>query len=214
MKTKPKTVLIKMSSAIGKTQILNCEESGIVLHKEAMVAEVKKLNEIYEAFHKDAASISTGTIRSANRARELGLHLQTMCGHEHMKLSFWQSHCEGKVPFKFDAAQKFISVANKMDKPAKTLLEAVPFVQTILQAGGILMLPERTETQQRSAISVFQRVLTEITLVRAGFKKALKEKPMELWTASDHDTFQADTAWIQEERDRSVKLRHQKYREA
>lgn len=192
---------------------LNCEENGAVLHREAMSAELFKINQVFEKFDAAAKSISSGTIQSANLAREIGLHLQTLCGHEQMKLSFWQTHCEKALRFKFESAKLFISVANKMTEPAKTLNDAVPFVQTILQADGILLLPERTETQQRATISVFQKVLAEITMIRVGYKKALKERPMEQWEANALDSFLSETGWIAEERDRAAKLRHQKFRE-
>ena len=175
-------------------------ERGVMLKRESNTAELQTIIETFEKFDALCKGIESGAIKSVNLGRELGLHLQTLCGHQQMKLSFWQGHCEKQLPFDFKAASLFISIANKIEQPVKTLAEAVPMMQTVLQADGVLILSERTDLQKASGISVLQKFFAEVTLIRADFKKAMMQKPREHWTRDDKDSFLSTTEWIDEAR--------------
>jgi len=187
------------------------EDRAAMANREAAVIEIETINRVWKKFDATAKSIEANTVESANLARELGLHLQILCGHDQLDLGFWQTRLADKLPFPYKSAKIFVAVANRMTEPAKTLQDAAQFVQQLLIANGSLQLAERTEAQTASVISVFQRFLAEITLERALFKKVLKEQPMESWTASQHDSFAADCEWLRAELDRSAKLRHKLY---
>lgn len=186
---------------------LDCETNGALLLGSAMIAEKRRFAEIFHKFDAAAKDISKKTVESANFARELGLLLQGMCGHQQITFGFWRTHGQGQLPCDFNTAKILVSIANKMEAPAKTLNDAAPFVLSILQADGILALPEREVEQRAATISVFQKVLANITLIRAGFKKALRERPMEEWDGRALDSFLSETRWIAEERERALEYR-------
>ena len=183
------------------------EDRAAQAHRETAVVKIETLNRVWEQFDTVAKDIATRTVESANLARELGLHLQAFCQHEQVTFEFWKTHCDGKLKFSFESAKTFMSVARKMEAPAAGLREAAPFVQTLLQADGILILPERTNIQTASTVSVLQKFFAKITLMRADFKKALRERPMESWKPADHAAFASECAWLVAELARSTKLR-------
>jgi Ftsk gamma domain len=188
---------------------LTYEERGVVLKKESAVAEIKTINTALGAFDDLCHTMEKTTISAANKSREIGIHLKTICGHEQMPFSFWQSHCEGKVQCSFEQAKNHISVANKMPKPAGTIAEAAPFFQTLLFAGKLLESPERDKPQQRSTVSFVEKFFCELTLFRKPWKKIMSERPLASWDAPALDKFLSETEWLASERERAVELRKQ-----
>lgn len=177
---------------------------------EVAIAELDTIADLFHQFNTDAKAIEANTISAANLARAMGIHLQTLCGHEQITLHFWNSHCEGKLPFKFDAAKIFVSTAHKMPNEAKTLAEASQFIQTLLIADGLLQLSERGHTQVASAIPLVQKFFNEFQLMRQPFKKIIQDRPMEEWEASALELFLSETEWVAEERERATTLRKRK----
>lgn len=182
-------------------------ERGAKQTKQMMEGEDAQIAKSYAQFEAAIKQSQSSIINSANLAREIGIHLQTKCGHEQVGFDFWQKYCEGKQPFDFEAAKMFVSVANKMEKPAKTINEAVQYVQLALVAGGLLELPEREEAQKRASVSLFEKWLGEIVKIRQPFGKLTKDWPMDSWNKTALDKFLSETEWLVEERARAEKLK-------
>jgi hypothetical protein len=189
-------------------------ERGHALKVKSNAAEFKTIGATYKKFDVAANGIKTNAIDAANLARELGIHLQTLAGREILSDKqgkfLWDEHFAKHLPFSYDNANMFVSVARKMTAPAKTLNEAVQFVQQALIADNLLQLPERAESQSRSAISVMEKFLAQMTLVHQPFKKILAQKPMETWDKTALNKFLSETEWIAEERERAEKFRKEK----
>lgn len=193
---------------------LDCAESGIVLRREAGGALIEQIKKEYADFCEASNALGKNAISAANLARAVGLHLQTLNkGHKQIDLHFWSEQCEDVLPFDFDTGKMFVSVANKMEHPAKTVTEAVQFVQMALVANGTLEIAERTESQGRSTVSVMEKFFSSLTLMQVPWKKIVNERPMEQWDKKSIETFLYETEWISTERDRAAKLQGQKYRE-
>jgi hypothetical protein len=180
------------------------------MNREAAVVEVETINKSLEQFGKLCHTMEKTTIDAANKSREIGIHLQTMCGHDQLPFSFWKSHCEGKIDCTFEQAKNHISIAKKMPNPVETIAEAAALFQTLMFAGNLLESPERDAVQQRSTVSIVERFFKEVTIIRGDFKKALKERPMEDWEPKALDSFLSETEWLSIERDRAEKLRQSK----
>lgn len=186
------------------------EEATAVIKSEAKSAEFEVIVEAFARFTDATNRIKSRTIAAANLGREIGIHLQTLCGHEQIRFDFWQSKCEGKLPFDYKIAQSFVSIANRLTKPVETLEEALPTLRQCFFAGNLLQDAERTEPQARSNVSLMERFLGEFTLMRQPMKKILSERPMETWEVVALDRFLADTQWLEDERERALRLKEGK----
>ena len=73
------------------------------------------------------AGIQGSLVTYANTAREIGLKLQSWCGHEQINFKFFEARC-ANLPFDFDRARRFVRIALAMPKPAKTVedVRAIP----------------------------------------------------------------------------------------
>jgi hypothetical protein len=181
-------------------------ERAVALRQQSSVATLKKINQDYEAFLKSTTAISDSTIASANKAREIGIELQALCQHELMSESFWNANCRDKTAFGFDAAKAFISTARKMPKPAKTLQDAAPFIQTMLITADLLPEPERTEVQHLSSINPVQRFFNEFSMMRQPWQKITRTKPIEQWDSLSLKRVVSETEWVLEIRQKAEKL--------
>ncbi len=172
----------------------------------AHAAEMENISTIYERFERATRNIETGAIDAANLSRELGLNLQALCGHEQISFQFWQNNCEGKLKFDFDSAKMFCSIARKLPQPAKSLPEAVSYIQPALVASGFLEVPERTGEQEASFVNPFQKFLKYLTCLGQPYKKLLLDRPMKNWTRGQLESFTSETLWIVEEREKAERL--------
>lgn len=181
-------------------------ERAVALQNESAIAEISTINQAYRDFLKSTQSIEKSTIDSANKAREIGIHLQTLCGHEQISLSFWNSRCVNQTAFDFETAKIFIATAKKMPKPAQSLKEAVPFIQTMLVAGDLLQMPERAGSQSLSPLNPVQRFFNEFTLMRQPWQKITRTKPIEQWESGELEQFISETEWLSDEREKAKQL--------
>ncbi len=221
MRQLEKAGVVSKASKTGQRKILEPKlekltnaESAIVLRKEAGCAEVETIQSEYAEFEKATKALGENTISTANLARSIGIRLQTFnAGKKQIDLHFWKEKCAGVLPFDFDTGKLFVSVANKMEHPAKTVTEAVQFVQMALIAAGSLELEGRGGQQIRSDVSVLEKFFAAARSPLVWFNKALGERPMENWSKASIETFLSETEWLSVARDKAAKLQAQKYRE-
>lgn len=185
-------------------------DRSVAMTKEASAENLQKISELWDKFVPSLQVQEKSTVQNANLAREIGIHLMTLCGHDVMKQSFWVLNCQGKVPFDFETAKVFMGVARRLAKKAKTISDAAPFVQMILFAGGNLELPERTEPQMASSMPLIEVCLSKIDELREKFGKAFRDRPLDTWTVPAMDRYLSDTRWIQEDREKIMRLRQSK----
>lgn len=185
-------------------------ERADAMKKEAAVAELPLILKAFEGVHGAAADMKNGAINGANFSREIGLHLQSWCGHERMSFMFWQMNCAKVLPFDYEAAKFFMSVACKMKDKAKTIAETWEFSQLILVADNILPAPVRDGAQSASSIPPLQRLCCQFVMLRKPMQKIFHLAPMESWDKKEIDLFLSETEWLAEERERAKKLRQSK----
>lgn len=184
----------------------NYVERAAKLKVEAVASEFELANTLHGQFHAHAQGISENTIGAVNVARELGLHIQGICGHKQMDKIFWRTRCAGKLNFTFDQAKGFIAVANKTPEPVKTLGEAVHLIQMCLIADNLLTLPERTESQHAHQFDLLERFVNEFTLIRQQLVKYTRSLPMEKWSKTQLQKFLSETEWFWLEREKADRL--------
>ena len=182
------------------------EESSVEIQTQAQAAEVQKIAGVFQRFNENINAASKSIVDAANDAREIGLHLQTMCGHEQMKLSFWNNHCEGKVGFGFETAKQFIGIAKRLPNRIKKISGIPHVIQPMLLAADQLDLPHRKSAHSASTISFVERFLTEVTMVHAPFARAIRENPIENWNEVTIKKFLSETEWLAFERQKAEKL--------
>jgi hypothetical protein len=207
MKSKPKKPTLNIDRT---TSTLTYVERADVMNKEAAIAAIPLIIKAFAGFHDAAAELKSGTIAGANFSREIGLHLQSWCGHEKMSIHFWKTHCEKVLPFDFEAAQFFMSVARKMKNKAKTLAETWEFSQLILIGDGLLPAPQRSESQSEAPIPPLQRLCCQFVMLRKPLQKIFNLAPMEQWKPTELELFLSETEWLAEEREKAQKLRQSK----
>lgn len=195
-----------------KNPVATYEDSAAVMKQKSQSVEVDTINKSLGEFSAICDDMSADTIRAANKSREIGLHLITLCGHEQVSFEFWRTHCEGKVKCSFDQAKRHVSTAHKMPEPAKTIEDAAPFVQSLLFAAHLLEEPHREESQKALTISLVQKSFAAITVVRQLFEKTWRETPIEKMKASQLDDFLSTTEWLSVARDKAMKIRGEMYR--
>lgn len=120
------------------------------LNLQARNSGLKKLSQDWAAMLKLGGEVSTLKIQFVNLGREIGLGLQGLCGHEQMKLSFFENIKE-QLPkgFTFFSAQRCIQIAHALPEPATTISEAVRVEVQLLFGCGLLDVPHREEAQQQ-----------------------------------------------------------------
>jgi hypothetical protein len=199
-KTKPKKTKLEVVKP-------NYNERSNKLKVEVVKSEFKVITAVYAKFQESAKTMRKNSIQAANFAREIGIHLRGISGHEQIKLDFWQDKCKGKLSFDYESAKIFVAVSHKMPRPADSMEEAAHFMQMVLVAADQLQLAERTEVQGRSTVSVVEKFFREFSLMRVPFAKITRNRPMEDWEPKALDTFIAETEWLEEARTTALKLR-------
>lgn len=187
--------------------VASYQERSVQKFKQALKAEFTLIKSKHKELKSRMEDMHDSTIDSANLCREIGLHLQTACNHEHINLEFWTNNdCERQLGFGYDAANGFISLARRMPDKVTKIEQAAPFIQLIFQTVGMLELPERIKQQNRISVGVVQKFFGEIAIVRKDFSKAVRQLPMENWSNMLLDSFMKDTQWLADERSKAEKL--------
>ena len=175
-------------------------ENSLALHKEAIVLDFVAIAADYEIAKKCAAKMESSCIASANACRSVGIRLQTLCGHEQISFEFWvKNNCADKLPFGFEAAKQFVSIARKLPDEVKTIEEAAPFTQLYFFALNLLEAPARDEQQKAISVSVIQKFIGQLTTIRQLYSKSIRQCPVHQWSDTLIDDVLNDSAWYKHE---------------
>lgn len=133
-------------------------------------------------FQTQCASVAASQIDLTNRARQIGLLVQSWCGHEQMNFEFWQKHrAELPKEISFDTIKHFVAIARRLPEKVAKLEDARRVWQTTFQSAGLLELPERTEAQKPVAVSPFVALVREVGSVRQVLADWNRDEPFESW---------------------------------
>jgi len=144
-----------------------------VLSTNVNTATLAKVRSDWDEMMEMGANLSAAKIKFVNLGREIGLHLQGLCQHKQMAMSFFEN-IKGDLPanMTFSAAQKCIHLANALPKPIKTLAEATHCETQLFLAGGWLEEPRREVAHKSHETSIYVAVFE--TLAQA--KERLYDK--------------------------------------
>ncbi len=181
-------------------------ERADAMKREAVPVIVERIKKAWGNFHAGAQGIKTGAILGANSSLEIGLELQGWCGHENMSFMFWKTNCEKLLPFDFEAAKFFMSVARKMKKKATTIAETWEFAQLVLTVDGALPLAESTGSRHAALIPPLQKLCCQFVMLRKPLQKIMNLAPMETWEQDDVRLFLSETEWLEIERQKAERL--------
>jgi len=175
---------------------------------QAIAACKSKIADLWKRLVAKSKTISGDVIDGVNLMREIGLELQSMCGHETMSQVFWNNHCKNEWDFSFATAKIFMSVARKEQaKKVKAFAEAIEYFAPMFFSTGQLELPVRAGAQSASTIPALQIFVTKFVGQLKPFKKL---PPMNTWDTDDLNLFLSETAWVIDERDRAKKILEEK----
>ncbi len=143
-------------------------------------------------FQKKCASHAASQIALTNEAREIGLLVQSWCGHTQMNFDFWQRH-RTELPKKvtFEMLKTFVAIATRMPDTVEKLEDARRVWQLDFQAAGLLQIPERIERQHQTSVSHYSELLNRIGAVRNVLVEWNRDEPFETWNPETRQTVAA-----------------------
>jgi hypothetical protein len=183
------------------------QERSVQKFHETLAVQLAEAKKDFTAGKEALQQAEGGIITAANKFRAVGIRLQSACNHELVNLDFWNNNnCEAQLGFDFQTAKQCMAIARRLPKVVKSLDDAAPFVQLLFQAGDLLHLERRSEPQNRVTVSVMQKFLNEVTIIRRDFEKVERQIPMNDWSQTMLRSFVSDTKWIADKREMAVGL--------
>lgn len=192
---------------------LEYADRALVMHREANAAEFKEAAKLIAEAKSSCKKLGKQTVAATNKCRAAGIMIKTLCGHDHVSIEFWQKNdCSKKLGVGFETAKWLVSIANKLENPVRTLMEAAPYLLQCFFATELLESPKREDQQQAIHFDLVQIFFKKITTDKQDFEKAIRAQPMETWKPVLLDSLLSETEWISVIRDRAMKLRGDEYR--
>jgi len=178
---------------------MNTETSTLALAaKESTLAKIRL---DWSRLLNMGDELESRKIKFVNLGREIGLSLQGLCGHEQMRLSFFEN-IKAELPDKltFSAAQKCIKLANALADPVATIEEAGRAEQLLLQAAGIEDEPERSGPQAARDSTPDTFVFTTLATAKDRLMRRLADVSQwdELTRQSVREQIAKHKAWLVE----------------
>lgn len=165
----------------------------------AREATIKRIERLFTLLKAKAGVAAHAEIDGVNLAREIGVYLQELSGHEQLKMPFFQS-IQAQLPAELDfaKAQKCVSLANNLSAPVKTLEEARRVSQMVFQAAGFLELAAPNETRKASAEPHLTVFVNTLCTARERFQKWMESEPVEKWPSERKESVKAEIKWAVE----------------
>ena len=150
-------------------------------------ASLDKLNRDWKKLSELGRSVCDFKIELVNLGREIGIGLQTLCQHEQMSLSFFET-IKKQLPegFTFLAVQKCIHIAIALPQPARTIDQANHVESQTMLALGLIEQPHRTAIQTRHDSTPDTAIF--MALASAKDKLFKQFQSSETWTASTKES--------------------------
>lgn len=116
-----------------------------IIAKAATITEVVRS---WEKLRQEAKEHASDKIKLTNLGRQIGVDLQMLCGHEQMRLSFYEG-IKAQLPetLTFEAVQKCIAVARAHPQKIETVEAAMECEQLVLLAVDVIDAPHRSGPQ-------------------------------------------------------------------
>lgn len=175
------------------------------IEQRSKAASIDKLTRDWKKLSELGKSVCESKIELVNLGREIGIGLQTLCQHEQMSLSFFET-IKKQLPegFSFLAVQKCIHIANALPEPAKTIEEANHVESQTMLALGLIEQPHRTSIQNRHDSTPDTAIFMALASAKDKLFKQLESSKD--WTASTKESvriqvekFEAVIAQIKEQ---------------
>lgn len=158
------------------------------LQRAATDASIEKLAADWAEAMNLCGEIGSKQIEATNKAREIGLTLQGLCGHEQIHLSFYEN-LKDKLPkdgalknFTFDAAKRCVHLANNLKQPVTTVAEAQRAIQTVFIAGGFVEIEGRSVAQLSHDSTPYSFILDSLLGLQTKLEKKIKDTPLDEMT--------------------------------
>jgi hypothetical protein len=146
------------------------------LPAQATEESIRKINQDWGELLSLGANVSEAKIQFVNRGREIGLTLIGLCGHEQMRLSFFEN-IKAKLPgtLTFNSVQKCIHLAHALPEPVRSVEEANRVETQMLLAGGFMELPHREGAQRSHEVSTDVFIFTTFATAKDRLFKKLED---------------------------------------
>jgi hypothetical protein len=151
-----------------------------------------RIASLYKNLTSDRRSIQLELVAYANTNREIGLLLKSWCGKEQITFAFYESN-KTAMPFTFEDAKKFISIATAMPDKAKCIEDVRRVIQT-----EFISITERATQQHATALSPLVEFVHLIQSAKVRLKRWVDDEPVEDWTDDRKDTLRAELRWAVE----------------
>ena len=162
-----------------------------------------EIAESYKKYIDAGTNAGLNLVAAANLCRQIGLDIQEWVESENKQGSFssfdrfFIAH-KKSFPFTIDAAKTFISRANAMPDPAKTLHDVRKYFQTDMVTVGLIEVPHREEQQSASQKSPFIVITTKLMDAKEKIDEWLKVEPIESWPWERKKSVKAQLSWAVE----------------
>jgi hypothetical protein len=150
-------------------------------------ASLQKLARDWKKLSDLGHSVCDSKIKLVNLGREIGIGLQTICQHEQMSLSYFET-IRTQLPegFTYTAVQKCIHIANALPEPAKTIEQANHVEAQTMLALGLIEQPHRTAIQNRHESTPDTAIFMALASAKDKLFKQLETSKD--WTASTKES--------------------------
>ena len=147
------------------------------LQAAATAAAIQKINQDWNQIQALGDTLQETKIQFVNIGREIGLTLIGVCGHEQMRLSFYEN-VKSHLPngMSYDSVRKFIQLAHSMPGPATSIDEANAAERYVQMGLGIVVEPTRLGQQNGSTESIYTFFNSIFCSAKAQLIKKLKEQ--------------------------------------
>lgn len=176
---------------------LTNEDKSRKLNKLARQALIKSVSRKWDRVQEIVKQAARSEIDATNLARQIGIELQEIGGHEQALFRFFHGE-DGKllpglpVTMTFKALKFCVHLARKMEKPAETLDEARAARQMMFEAFGECPSPRRASQQIAHTRNPWNDFVSGTQSLVTLFSN-LEEAPMTDWESEKLRVFIRET---------------------
>jgi hypothetical protein len=199
-------------------QPLAYEDSAAAQRRDAIEADVVKINQLEETVVADKKEVLALIVKVTNAMIEQGVALQRMCGHQQVNFAFMQG-MEDRLPFGWgktkesqcialEEAQKRVALARRFDgKPVKwAQIEELGAVKLVLQQVELLLPGTRGEMEAGAPrMEAFSQWIGRIGSIKSDIVKSFDEKPLAKRTPQQIQDFLDATQYVEDYRNEAKK---------